>query len=377
MKCTHQYRHSIKECPREALGELPYCMFHLPEGGKDFSGENLEGEDQDLEEAYLSEANLKGTKLSETNLRWADLSDASLDGADLSWASLVGADLSGATARKADFTRAGLREADLSSVILIGASLSLAYLGGANLVRTDLRGTDLYGANLDGANLLGADLWGARLYGTSLRGVRNLENASMDLKIVEEAEGDSLISEGRVSEGLMAYRKALSVYLGLKETFRNRGLYGRAGAYSVGEWRVRGKVQRIAHLAPNPADVRDFVPLSTETGKRWLMFIEGHVRWLANVLYHLTSNYGESPWRVFIFTLFIVTVYSALYWLLGALGNASPVECLYFSVVTFTTVGYGDVVTLPAYRMLAASEAFIGAFLMAFFVVVMSRKLIR
>ncbi|NPA47181.1 MAG: voltage-gated potassium channel [Thermococci archaeon] len=375
MRCAHRYSHSIKECPRETLGELPYCMFHLPEGGKDFGGENLEGED--LEEAYLSEANMKGAKLSEANLRWADLSDASLDGADLSWASLFGADLSGVSARKADFTRADLRNADLSNAVLIGSSLSVADLSGASLVRADLRGADLYGATLSGTNLLGADLRGARLYGASLKEARNLENAVIDMKVIEEAEGDSLVSNERVEEALVAYRKALSVYLGLKEAFKGRGLYDRAGAYSVGEWRVRGKIQRIAHLAPSPADVREFVPLSAGTGRRWLMFIEGHARWLANLIYRLTSSYGESPWRVFTFTLLIVMAYSVLYWVLGALGRASPVECLYFSVVTFTTVGYGDVVPLPAYRMLAASEAFIGAFLMAFFVVVMSRKLIR
>jgi len=36
LRCAHRYSHSLKECPREALGELPYCMFHLLEGGKEF-----------------------------------------------------------------------------------------------------------------------------------------------------------------------------------------------------------------------------------------------------------------------------------------------------------------------------------------------------
>jgi len=52
-------------------------------------------------------------------------------------------------------------------------------------------------------------------------------------------------------------------------------------------------------------------------------------------------------------------------------------ENLYFSVVTFTTVGYGDYVPRVGYHLLAVSEAFLGAFMMAFFVVVLSRKVIR
>ncbi|ACS33475.1 pentapeptide repeat-containing protein [Thermococcus gammatolerans] len=375
MRCAYEYSHSVKECPREAVGDLPYCIFHLPEGGKDFEGAMLE--DEDLEEAYLSEANLRGARLSGANLRWADLSDATLDNADLSWASLVGADLSGASAREADFTRADLRDADLSAAVLEGANLSLADLRGTNLIRANLRGVDLYGAILDETNVLGTDLRGARLYGASLKNVRNLENALIDVEAVEEREGDRLVGEGNLGEAIASYKKALSVYLVLKEAFRRGGLYDKASAYSVGEWRVRGKLQRVAHLSPDPEEVRDFVPLSSRTGKRWLIFIEGKLRWLANVLYRLTSNYGESPWRIFVSTVFIIALYSFLYWITGAVGSSSMVECLYFSVVTFTTVGYGDVTPLPGYRLLAGSEAFIGAFLMAFFVVVMSRKLIR
>ncbi|ASJ03493.1 voltage-gated potassium channel [Thermococcus profundus] len=374
MRCTYEYRHSIKECPREALEGLPYCIFHLPEGGKDLSGENLSGED--LEEAYLSEANLSGANLSEANLRYADLSDSNLDGADLSWAILTGADLSGASAKRADFTRANLEEADLSGASLIGTNLSLASLRGANLTRADLRGTELYGAELESSNLLGADLRGARLHGVSFKGVRNIEHARLDAKVIEEVEGDQLRKENP-QRAIESYLKALSVYLELKETFRSRGLYDRASAYTVGEWRVRGKVQSIAHRAESPAELEEFVPLTARSGKRWLIALEGKTRWLLNVIYRLTSSYGESASRVLITTIAIVFVYAVIYWLAGALGNSSFAESLYFSLVTFTTVGYGDIVPKESYRLLAASEAFVGAFLMAFFVVVISRKLIR
>lgn len=86
----------------------------------------------------------------------------------------------------------------------------------------------------------------------------------------------------------------------------------------------------------------------------------------------------REPGRVFLTTVRVILIYALIYTFLGAVRGAVGFwENLYFSVVTFTTVGYGDYVPKPEYHLLAVSEAFIGAFLMAFFVVVLSRKVIR
>jgi len=45
----------------------------------------------------------------------------------------------------------------------------------------------------------------------------------------------------------------------------------------------------------------------------------------------------------------------------------TPSTCLYFSIITLTTVGYGDIVPTPAARMYAASQAVTGAFFFALF----------
>jgi len=50
---------------------------------------------------------------------------------------------------------------------------------------------------------------------------------------------------------------------------------------------------------------------------------------------------------------------------------------LYFSVATFTTLGYGDMSPVGISRLIAASEAFLGAFILALFVVVFVKKMTR
>ena len=50
-------------------------------------------------------------------------------------------------------------------------------------------------------------------------------------------------------------------------------------------------------------------------------------------------------------------------------------DSLYFSLITFTTLGYGDFRPLEGWgRILAGSEAFIGAFMMALFVYTFARR---
>lgn len=66
---------------------------------------------------------------------------------------------------------------------------------------------------------------------------------------------------------------------------------------------------------------------------------------------------------LFIFALHAVEmiVWAVAYWLVGALPNIS--EAVYFSISSYTTVGYGDVVLGPEWRTLGAAEAAVGVLL--------------
>jgi hypothetical protein len=52
-------------------------------------------------------------------------------------------------------------------------------------------------------------------------------------------------------------------------------------------------------------------------------------------------------------------------------------DCVYFSVVTYTTVGYGDIHAIGDLRFLAGLEALVGLTLTSLFTVIIARRIIR
>jgi hypothetical protein len=123
--------------------------------------------------------------------------------------------------------------------------------------------------------------------------------------------------------------------------------------------------------------------------KRWgqyLLFSAS--RWL--------FGYGEHPWKVLLWALVVIALYSGLYYSVfpGQIyyNNSSNIDdmsikikftlprSLYFSTVTFATLGYGDWHPRPectSAQLLASSEALIGLVLGSIFTVSLARILIR
>jgi len=114
------------------------------------------------------------------------------------------------------------------------------------------------------------------------------------------------------------------------------------------------------------------------------------LRWLTNGFLDAVANYGERPGRVVGVSAAVVAACAATYPVLGGLatgdgtatyatdGVGALVDGLYFSVVTFATLGLGDVTPVgDLARVLAASEALAGAFLTALFVFSLGRRVAR
>lgn len=106
------------------------------------------------------------------------------------------------------------------------------------------------------------------------------------------------------------------------------------------------------------------------------------VKWLC--------GYGEKPSQVIKSSLVIIFVFAVIYYFFSTITPFPIFEMerpfrpgffssLYFSVVTFTTLGYGDLRPKPILqaRIPCMIEAFTGAFMIALFVLVFAKKWMR
>ena len=104
--------------------------------------------------------------------------------------------------------------------------------------------------------------------------------------------------------------------------------------------------------------------------------------WLALTVSCFVWGYGERPVRTFLATIFIIFGAAILYsqgQLLrgGVLFRPDWFHALYFSVITATTVGYGDIAPAGACKVVAMCEAFSGLIVMQLFLVGLARKYLR
>ncbi len=115
-------------------------------------------EDTDLAGAIIEEANLESANLKNAEMAYAELNGSSLMSANMQGASLRNAHLEGALLTGADMANVGAECSFIKNARLMSANLYDASLLSADLSHADLTGVCLIGANLEGANLTGANL---------------------------------------------------------------------------------------------------------------------------------------------------------------------------------------------------------------------------
>ncbi len=289
--------------------------------GIDLSGAHLDG--ASLAGVRLFKACLDGASLRGADLSGAELSGASLRGANLQHARLVGAglgmaDLTGAKAFETDFTHAVLTGATLA-----GATLTCAVFRDSRMRESDLRNADLHTADLRGAELSGCDVSGASFDEADLRsaklqqvkGYRSAEWFGADLRDINFTG---------------AYR--LQRYV--------------ADENYIHEFRHSGRLQRILY---------------------WI--------WWA------TSDCGRSVGRWLIMISLMASVFAAAYaWVGVELGRHAPsaLTYYYFSVVTLTTLGYGDILpTSSMGQILVLAEVGLGYMMLGGLISIFANKMAR
>jgi len=278
-----------------------------------------------LRETHLESANLTKAHLESTNLVGTHLEGAELMGAHLEGSALIFAHLEGA-----NFTNAHLEGANLMLAHLEGANFMSAYLEGAELTGAHLESADFTGAHLESAELTSANLEGARFWGTNLKG------AKFKMSVLD---GKTLLWICDIDEetdftgtGLESARVEPRLKVNLQAKIRRK---------QWEEWYKEGSKfkQQYKKLIVKPF---------------W---------WV--------SDYGRSTSRIIGCFFGLSSIFALFYYFYGLIdgqgiianlfidhntpnGNPVsispyiiPVRVIYFSIVTMTTLGFGDMYAQP------------------------------
>jgi uncharacterized protein YjbI with pentapeptide repeats len=293
---------------------------------------------RDLAGLDLSGLDLSGLDLSGCKLFKSDLSETNLAGADLAGAELSGADLRRASLGKVRAQGAGMGMADLTDAHAFGADLSDATLTGATLRKADLRC-----ANLRGARLREADVEGATFTAADLR------DAELSLCSVGGAVFNDADLRGARLRALSGFQSAL--WYGAD--IRNINF---AGAY-----RLRRHIIDENYLK----EFREAGPVQRAFYTVW---------WLS-------SDCGRSLVRWCGVILAIAVVFSMAFAASGVrLNHHEPgaLTYFYYSIVTLTTLGYGDIVPSSSTgQFLVILEVCFGYLMLGGLISIFANKLAR
>ena len=266
-----------------------------------------------------------------------------------------------------------LKGADLKDINLVNSGGEPFHLIRSDLRRTNLQNAHLYQADFSRSNLLKADLEGANLHFTNLDGCNllgvNWKNAKLDQvdwgqAVLQEQQGFEQKRNQQTGEAQTLFQEAEEVVRNIRRSYERQGLFSIAGDFFYREMVIR----------------RQQYPL-------W-----SFDRVLSKLV-DLVSGYGEKPRRVIFFSMGLILLFSFIYLIFGIQDGPEVIgwrshqslyhngshwlTALYYSVVTFTTLGYGDITPVGLSRLFAAMEAFTGTFTMALFVVVFVKKMTR
>lgn len=264
-----------------------------------------------------------------------------------------------------------LSTADLSNINLVNKGSHEGYkinncdfyktnFENAHCFKVDFSGSSLMKANFSNANLHFANLQNCNLLGTNFEHAK-LENVLWDEKIIQEREAHK---SNDLEEKNDYYQQAEEIYRNLRKITEADGLFETAGWFFQKEMKMRRK------------------QMPKYSFRRFM-----------SKLVEFSCGYGERPLRIVLISALVIILFSFIFFLTGLNYNDEIImfsfsnsfienisnfsNSLYFSVVTFTTLGYGDILPMGISKLFAGIEALLGGFILALFVVVFVKKMTR
>ncbi|MFA7254498.1 MAG: ion channel [Candidatus Omnitrophota bacterium] len=115
----------------------------------------------------------------------------------------------------------------------------------------------------------------------------------------------------------------------------------------------------------------------------WKERVFAMASWVFGSLNRVVWGYGEMPFRTFGIACGVIVISAFCYYISGMVLTGGFVqkidlfESLYLSIVTYTTVGYGDYLPMGWIRAVAALEALLGVLLTPLFLISLTRRYLR
>ncbi|RDZ50451.1 hypothetical protein C5C07_19200 [Haloferax sp. Atlit-4N] len=350
---------------------------------KNSSLDHVDFERTDIEGAIFSGAHLSDVDLS----RVADSGNLYFDDARI-----LSCDLSYCDLRNTWFNDSSCYLANFANSRFAGSDFS-----GSELQNCDFTMAHLRKVNFRNADILGCDLTGASLFDISLHNVRVSQGTSFGLPILHEQIADwNRYSDGEVELRLSWWsdewpesiktpdgpRTALKALVTRSELCEKQ--YDAAAQLYETIQQLQRRNGITTHLREYRIQEKHATRKAALAGGKWFS-------WLKLEISRLTSLYAESYERVILTSVLLIFGFSLIYPIWGLktanetviygsnlqLAIDTVVQSLYFSIVTFTTLGYGDIQPLGGSQLVAAIESFLGALLMAFLVFVLGRRTVE
>jgi len=315
---------------REPISSKPESL-----RGMSFAGE-------DLNRLDMSGMDLSGVNFTNTNMSHAQLFNSNL----------TGAVLQGANLRRANLTGANLTAANLDEIHAVGAGFGMACLERASCFRGHLEMCTFSRADMKHADFKCSDMKGTRLRESDLSFTdfteADMQGTDLSLSVVAGCIFNNADMRDARLRQISGYHRAQWIGTGL----RNINF---AGAYLM-----RRFVKDQNYL-------KEFRERSRLNG-------------LLYYLWKITSDCGRSMslwclW-IIILTLFFAWVYTQVGIDYGT--YPTSISAIYFSVVTFTTLGYGDIMPSTSGGEIAAmAEVIIGYMMLGGLLSILSNKMAR
>ncbi len=275
-------------------------------------------------------------------------------------------ELENLNSQKEDLSKFYLSNANLEKINLVDAKMEQA-----NLSRANLRNASMYGINLKGTNLFKADFENANLNNADLRNCNllgaNLSNTKLknvnwgkDYKVINEIEAEKAYDKGDIETAKEKYKEAEDIYRAIKISMQSQTL-----GIETGEFFIREMVSRR----------KQFDKFSgARIGSKIIQITTGYGEKLGNIAFTII---GIIIACMFLYGIEgvsyqdkILGFFSDDFSLLSTIGNL-----FYFSVVVYSTVGFGEMVPIgPIGKSVMIFEGIIGGLVLAILIIALYKK---